>query len=419
MTAAVVPLPSLALLSAATFVVFSFAVRSGVFDLVRLRSVGRGLLGVYKKTAMLAFSVVLWFACLELASSGILKAGSALGNPEENVDPRAASSYYASQDWAPLYWREFRASRRQKYRPYVLWRRAAFSGATINIDENGVRSTPGANCGPNAFKVFVFGSSTVWGTGSPDWGTLPAHLQTELQRVSAGPVCVVNFGESAYVSTQSVLQLLVLVQSGNVPNLVISYEGLNDVFSAYQSGKSGVHENLDQLAATFEQRESIGGSAIGRFMRNTNLFSVTVELLQRMTHSAEDKPKLLTYETMGIDQNELAASVAQKYLRNYDVVDALARKYGFEFRFFWPPYVSIGRKPLTAEEQAIARRVDPALDMLYHSVYRMIEAEAGRHPKSSDISGVFDNYSGLVWLDELHVTPPGNRVLAKKLRKYS
>jgi hypothetical protein len=104
-------------------------------------------------------------------------------------------------------------------------------------------------------------------------------------------------------------------------------------------------------------------------------------------------------------------------LGNYDIVDGLARKYGFEFRFFWPPYISIGGKALIAEEQAIAHRVDPALDSLYHSVYRTIAAAASRYPKLSDITGIFDSYSGLVWLDEMHVTPLGNRMLAAKMTK--
>src|SRR5207248_2759198 len=143
---------------------------------------------------------------LELASAGMMKARVALvkSGEQEVLDSRSASSYYTSQAWAPVYWHEFSASRRQAYRPYVLWRRPAFSGKTINIDEHGVRLTPGAVCRPSSFKVFVLGGSTVWGTGSADWNTLPAYLQKELQRVSAKPTCVVNFGESAYVSTQSV-----------------------------------------------------------------------------------------------------------------------------------------------------------------------------------------------------------------------
>ncbi|PWT81672.1 MAG: hypothetical protein C5B57_10015 [Blastocatellia bacterium] len=396
--------------------VFGVAIGSGPQELARLRAIGRGVIEAYKKIAVLVLNLVVCFACIELASTGIVKARSTLAAPEEQaVDPRSASSYYVSQSWAPLYWREFSASRRQRYRPYVLWRRGAFAGKTINIDDNGVRATPGATCGPQSLKVFVLGGSTVWGTGSPDWGTLPAYLQTELQRTSGKSACVVNYGESAYVSTQSVLQLLLQLQSGNVPDLVISYEGPNDVYSAYQSGKAGAHENLEQLVASFEGRRAVQRSEIGRFMRSTNLFGLTETLLLKVTHPPEEPPKLITYQTMGVDQNTLTSSVVKTYLGNYEIVDGLARKFGFDFRFFWPPYVRMGRKRLIPEELEIARRVDAPLDSLYQSVHRAVAASASKHPHLLDITGVFDDYPDLVWLDDMHVTPTGNQILAAKI----
>ena len=68
------------------------------------------------------------------------------------------------------------------YYPYVGWRRAPFKGTTIEIDQNGIRVTPGADCSAKSFKVFTFGESSMWGTGSPDWGTIPAHLQRGLEQ---------------------------------------------------------------------------------------------------------------------------------------------------------------------------------------------------------------------------------------------
>jgi hypothetical protein len=37
------------------------------------------------------------------------------------------------------------------------------------------------------------------------------------------------------------------LQSGNVPDLVIFYEGANDVYAAYQSGRA-THQNNNQIA---------------------------------------------------------------------------------------------------------------------------------------------------------------------------
>jgi hypothetical protein len=226
---------------------------------------------------------------------------------------------------------------------------------------------------------------------------------------------VVNFGESAWVSTQSVLQLLLQLQAGNVPDLALFYEGPNDAFSAYQSGRAGVHENLAELVAAFEGTRQVEQSAIGRLMRGTYSYSLIADLVLRVTHPPEEEPTLLTYRTMGVDETALTASVVQTYQENYNLVDGLAQRYGFEFRFFWPPYIATSKKPLVAEEQAIAHAVDPALDSLYQSVYRMIEAAAPRYSRFSDLTGIFDDYSGLIWIDDMHVTPLGNQMLASKI----
>jgi hypothetical protein len=118
---------------------------------------------------------------------------------------------------------------------------------------------------------------------------------------------------------------------------------------------------------------------------------------------------------MGVDETALSASVVQIYLENYNLVDGLAQKYGFEFQFFWPPYIAIGKKTLVAEEQALAHAVDPALDSLYRSVHRRIEEAAPRYSRLSDLTGIFDDYPGLIWIDDMHVTPVGNQVLASKI----
>jgi lysophospholipase L1-like esterase len=392
------------------------AMRSSVRDLSRGHALGRRVVAVYKAAAILVLNALICFGCLELVATGLIRVSASLGERDAgDTDPRSKSSYFASQGWARQYWQEFSPSRRQTYRPFVLWRRGAYVGETINVDDFGVRLTPGARCIADSLKVFVLGGSTVWGTGSPDWGTLPAYLQTELQHDTARPLCVVNYGESAYVSTQSIVQLIVQLQAGNVPDIVVSYEGPNDAYSAYQSGRAGVHENLDEVIASFEGRRTAEGSAIARFMRSTSLFAATAALLMRVTHASEAPAEVETYETKGVDKDTLSAGVAKIYLGNYDIVDGLARKYGFDFWFFWPPYIRMGHKVLVAEEQAIARGVDSSLDALYQSAHKAVAAEAWTRPQLRDLTDAFDDYPDLVWIDDMHVTPEGNRVLAARI----
>jgi hypothetical protein len=381
-----------------------------------VRSFARKMVDGYKIIAILTLNAIVVFVSLELASKGIFKARELLMGPAlREADPRAKSSYYFTQAWAAQYWDEFALSRKQQYRPFLVWRRAPFKGTTINIDQNGVRLTPGANCAANSFKVFTFGGSTMWGTGSPDWGTIPAHLQAGLEKLREGPICVVNFGESAYVSTQSVLELLMQLQSGNVPNWVIFYDGPNDVYTGYQSGRTDVHENVDALAAKFENRDVSHSGPLMELLKSFHLFSLSNSLVGKLSPMPQTSPALITYESKGIDALVLSEAVVQRYLGNYKIVDGLAHEYGFKYSFFWPPYISISQKPLKREEKALKLSIDPALNKLYYLVYRRIEPLHLEYENLYYMGKIFDEYEPLVWLDDAHVTPEGNRLIAQKM----
>ena len=372
---------------------------------------GRRIRHSYKALAVLVLNTLLIAAGLELASRALTDLRDASRPANQSApDPREKSSYYQDKAWAPQYWREFKLSRKMQYRSYVVWRRAPFTGAMINIDHEGVRRTPGTVCGAGSYKVFAFGGSTMWGTGSPDWGTIPAYLQTALAKRESRPVCVVNFGESAYVSTQSVILLLTRLHAGDVPNLVLFYDGPNDVFTAFQSGRPTVHENADRIARVFEHHGEAESNPLAEWLDRSALFRVSKSLANRLAEAPP--PSLLTYETMGIDRTALTEAVVRTYLDNYNVVDALAHKYRFKYAFFWPPYISAGQKHLTEEEEALRREVDPSLAKLYASVYHTMESRILQHENLHSLTPIFDGHDSLIWIDEVHVTPVGNELIA-------
>jgi hypothetical protein len=383
---------------------------------------GQWIVDSYKVVALVTLNTVILFVCLELAAIGVFEIRSLFSrSPEQLVgegEAREKNSYYASKDWAAQYWHEFRLSRQHRYYPYVGWRRDRFNGKTINIDQDGIRLTPGADCRANSYKAFVFGGSTMWGTGSPDWGTIPAYLQNGFKALTTKPVCVVNFGESAYVSTQGVIELLRQLQSGNVPDIVLFYDGVNDVYAAYQSGQAGVPQNLDQIASKMESGRSNGGNRLRSFvewLQGSYSFSLFQELIARLREKPQHVEKLVTYETRMVDRAILSHSVARTYLSNYKIVSALAQKYGFKLGFFWQPIISIGGKPLTDEERDIKLSMDPALVALYDSVYRIIEQSASQYENLYYLGHIFDEYKSGIWIDAMHITPAGNQIVAEKI----
>lgn len=381
---------------------------------------------LYRAVAVLMLNALIVFTCFELAAIGFSKISnpSVISKPTQQLEgegsPREKVSYYASQDWAERYWHEFRLSRTQQFYPYVGWRRAPFKGKTIEVDRNGVRLTPGADCSAESFKVFTFGASEMWGTGSPNWGTIPAHLQKGLEKLRQGPVCVTNFAEGAYVSTQDVIMLLMQLRSGNVPDVVLFYTIGDDIYSAYQSGRPGVLQNLDQIAARFERRQE--SSTFVDRLRSTYSYSLIDLLMSKLTiaNPQQEEPtagKLVTYESMGVDVATLSDLIAQNYFGNYAIVSALAQKYGFKYFFFLPPRVYLGNKPLTPEEQEMKHKAetDAAFHKLATAVYHTIERESSKFQNLYSMAHIFDRYDSLIWIDGAHVTPIGNQVIAERM----
>ncbi len=56
-------------------------------------------------------------------------------------DARALADGYDGAEWPREYYRELRASSHQEWRPYVYWRRLAFSGRYIRVNDEGIRHT--------------------------------------------------------------------------------------------------------------------------------------------------------------------------------------------------------------------------------------------------------------------------------------
>jgi hypothetical protein len=253
----------------------------------------------------------------------------------------------------------------------------------------------------------------MWGTGAPDWGTIPAYLQADFTALLHEPVCVINFGESGFVSMQSVIQLIQELQSGNIPHLVIYYDGVNDTYAAYQSGRS-THQNFNQIADRLQKGESPPPSFVA-WIESLNSFHLLKRFGAGVRQNPQNSTDLLTYKTMGIDTGTLSDSIVETYISSYEIVHALAREYGFKPLFFWQPIITVGDKSLTGEEQEMKGRLDPALIELYESVYRRVQQIAEKYEDLYYMAKVFDEYEPLVWIDSAHVIPEGNRLIAQKM----
>jgi len=286
------------------------------------------------------------------------------------VDDRVHADSLQGMDWVPDYFREFNATSKSHWQPYVHWRRVPHEGKYIHVDDRGRRRTwtaPGL--GEDAPRIFFFGGSTMWGAGSRDDETIPSHVARSLADEGIG-VRVENYGEFGFVSTQGLIRLMLELRSGNVPDVVVFYDGANEVGSASQSSQPGIPLN--------ENRR-----------RNDYL----------MGQGAKPPPP------PALDPTELARQVAALYRGNLKVLSGLGKEYGFEVVCFWQPLPYM-EKPLTAFESA-ASRISSKRAELVELVSAAIAKEE-LPPYFHDLRSVFAAQTAPRFLDWCHLSPQGN-----------
>lgn len=344
------------------------------------------LLGAFDKTLRIAFITVAMFLLLEFVLMAV--------NGGQKIDGRAYSDVYDGAGWAEGYFAEFRGSMAFEYSPYTVYRRKpGLSGTYINTDNESLRRTY-FSCGgqsEESFTVFVFGGSTVWGTGARDNGTIPSALAGYMCGRGV-PAVVVNYGESGYTSTQEVIRLWMELRNGRRPDAVVFYDGINDVFSAYQNGEAGLPQNVADRKADFNARNRLN---FAEFLMSTNV----VKALKVGGANA------------GSTDGETMEQAASVYMDNVRVVKALGREYGFEAFFYWQPIVSTKSVAVGSEKGAGMSASDNALKGIYPEVTAIVRGSGDVR----DLTGIFDGYGKAVFMDLSHVSEEGNAIIAERM----
>jgi len=352
--------------------------------------------------------VFLALVLVELGSAAVLRFRAP--KPASGLD-RTASSIYRGKPWAEQYWYEDGAAGKVTYQSYVVWKQSPYAGQQVNVDADFHRKTLNSDCSGHPYTVWMFGGSTIWGTGSPDEATIPSQFAALTARPDA-PVCVVNFGQTGWRNTQEVIELmLALKRTQQRPNLVIFYDGFNDGYSFYQSGKIDVHMNYDQVRAQLERpsQQSLARSLL-TFLLSTHTGRLITGV--RPQNSFIDGGSVSPYT----NEADAKADLQVSYFANLNIVKDLAAQYGFEYTCFWQPTLFAGHKPLSPEEEKVRQYFSSRIeetDVEYRQMSNLLKA--GAPPHFFDISNVFDGTRDTVFVDFVHVGPEGNKLVAARI----
>jgi hypothetical protein len=360
-----------------------------------LAALGRGLRTI---CVLLAITLALLVVAEWIARRWVVPAA-----PADVGAERAAADTYAGDDWPAAYFEEFARANRTQWRSWVYWRRQPFSGRFINIDARGVRRTwraPDTGAAPRA--VYLFGGSTMWGTGARDDGTIASLLARALAERGVRDVEVTNFGEGGYVSMQDAILLQDEIRRGARPAVVVFLDGVNDLFAAYQSGIPGLSQNEANRVREFNI------DVDGRIYREAlSLFIRQLALFQWMTPKPADTPAPWTPEML-----PLAEGAVRVYLGTIDLVQRLAESRGFTALFYWQPIVFTKARP-TAYEKRMAEEASVPRAFYERSYTVAREALVGSPVR--DLSGVFGDDPQPVYIDFCHLGERGNAIIAEAI----
>ena len=330
---------------------------------------------------------------------------------DTNEDSRLQADCYQNVEWANEYYLEFNKCNVEEWEPYVYWRRKPFSGEFINVDPNQRRKTVYEKSDlvktEPLIKIFMLGGSTLWGTGVRDEFTIPSLVGKNLSEAGFN-VEVFNFGESGYVNTQEVLELSLQLQRDNIPSLVVFYDGVNDIFSAYQQGKAGIPQNEFNREKEFNSLYSKKKSLRVFFesLSTLSTFQFIIEI---------SSPKQIQINYSGSEIENLTQSVIDIYNQNIKLVFSLAEEYGFNTLFYWQPSI-FDKKQLSDYEQQELEKVNYIQDFSEKVNSKLTHEEL--HYKSLnffDISEMFSNESTPVFIDFCHISEYGNSIIAERM----
>ena len=273
---------------------------------------------------------------------------------------------------------------------------------TIHINNIGFRGPDVSLIKPeNTYRVFMIGGSTTFGSASTsDRTTIPGYLQHKFNsEITETNIEVINAGISGAFSFTEI-QLLKNKIFDYEPDLIIVYDGVNDVVKQYPTN--------DHIFD--EKKES------GFFEEIANLLSNyrTIQIFQKflLYSNTQEWNERLIYELEEYDVDKKV----QIWKNNWNEICQISKEKDFDMLITIHPIAGTSERSLTDFERMKFIQSDGQKVVNYLNTYALaLEQLDPRCENVEDLRHVFDGVEGPVFYDYIHVTDRGNKIVAEKL----
>lgn len=333
--------------------------------------------------------------------------GNALMNPLFET----ADSFTEGAEWRKDYLQDiqnifqFSNNTLNTWQPLGLWAATQYQGKCVNIEQDNLRKTiqshdqffhdPISTC-------HFYGGSLVWGWSVRDEKTIPSLYASITKNTY-----VENHAQLGFVSTQSFFALIQSLKH-KIPDSIVFLEGLNDIYSAYQSGVAGIEQNAISRKTKYEQKIP---KNLFDALRSKCALSMLLQLSKNKNSTARN---LMTPE---YDEEKLAIDIITSYNHNMRMIDAISSAYGIKTYLIWPP--TIFDKPNLTQYEATVFNLFSALHPLYKTVKEMMKLNHPLYHRVHDLSDLFKNEMNPVFIDPWHYNEYANWCIAAKISELT
>ena len=282
------------------------------------------------------------------------------------------------------------------YHPYIDFT------APLSVTEN-----PCKDMSEDPLLIYTFGGSTMTPIDVRENETIASYISGLLCEEGFS-VEVKNFGVPAHISTQSVIKLFLELRDNNIPDIVIFYDGHNDIASG---GSRGYSIRTPQAFNYFLQKESVFSNLKEYLSRNftgTNLASYSKN---DIPHDYFSKFQL---DTDGLFEKDLHKTVMENYLNNVRIVRSIGEGWGFKSFFYWQPHLYHKIDNLSYEEKIQSYKYWPDI-MYFERADPIVTKFLSNNRHVRDLRNIFGNYKDTIFIDNCHILAEGNKIIAEKM----
>jgi len=318
----------------------------------------------------------------------------------------------------PVFFEYERKNFREKYYKCALkktnfYSKLYFFSATKNSNCDGwstikstngpwIRNTVNFTNPSNINNIWFFGGSTMFQGLSSDSDTIPSIISKKLKDNNYD-YFIENFGLGGLDLHYEVSNFINLLRfTNNTPEIVIFYDGYNDIFNKIKHGDEFFIFNFSQ---SLMHDDNNFHKSIYFFSEHLSDFS------EIFKNTLGKKIRKFNINRLSKDKkNYTPDEISQDYINSINLADKIAELYNVKVFFFLQPAPFSRKNPVGIEKKH--HKLESA--KIARDVYKKLTNKISKN-NFYDLSKIFDSNSDQFFYDYAHLSKKGNLVISNKM----